>query len=194
MTEESITLWDEGTRPDGLPLPFDSEGVPKDKVTLLGNGIAKGVVYDSYTAGREGLRSTGHALPSLTAMGFPNTIGPVAGNTFLERGDSSIEEMVKETRRGIYVTRFHYTNPVDASKALITGMTRDGTFLIQDGEITGPVKNLRFTQGLMEAFSQASLLGRDWRPYRLSPWLGLGALTVPDAKIDRFRFTGVTEF
>lgn len=188
VTGEMATVWDEGTRPGGLPLAFDAEGVPKERVSLLEEGVAKNVVYDSYTAGKEGRVSTGHALPP------PNPIGPMAVNPFLRTGDSNLDEMIAETKRGIYVTRFHYTNPVDAPKALITGMTRDGTFLIEDGKIVGPVKNLRFTQGIMEAFSGMSLVGRSARPHRFSSWLGIGASTVPPVKIDRFRFTGVTEF
>ncbi|MFQ5837453.1 MAG: TldD/PmbA family protein [Thermoplasmata archaeon] len=188
VTGESITLWDEGTRPEGVPVPFDGEGVPKKRVLLLESGVARGVVYDSYTAGREGKKTTGHALLP------PNPIGPLAMNTFLETGDSSEDEMVAETKRGIYVTRFHYTNPIDAPKALITGMTRDGTFLIENGEIRGAVKNLRFTQGLMEAFAEATLIGKEREPHRYSSWLGVGASTVPPVKIENFRFTGVTEF
>jgi predicted Zn-dependent protease len=188
VTGDAITLWDEGTRPEGIPVAFDAEGVPKERVNLLEEGVARGVVYDSYTAGREGKRSTGHALLP------PNPLGPIAMNTFLKTGDSSLEEMVTETKRGIYVTRFHYTNPVDPTKALITGMTRDGTFLIEDGEIAGPVRNLRFTQGIMEAFQAASLIGRAWKPHRYSSWLGVGASTAPPMRVDSFRFTGVTEF
>ncbi len=188
VTGESVTLWDEGTRPGGLPLAFDAEGVPKEKVMLLEDGVARNVVYDSYTAGREGRKSTGHALPP------PNTTGPLAVNPFLKTGDSDLEEMVADTKGGVYVTRFHYTNPVDAPRALITGMTRDGTFLIENGEIVGSVRNLRFTQGLMEAFSRATLVGKAARPHRFSSWLGIGASTVPPAKIEAFKFTGVTEF
>lgn len=188
VTGEAITLWDWGTRAEGIPVSFDAEGVPKQKVTLLEGGVARGVVYDSYTAGREGKLSTGHALLP------PNPLGPIAMNTFLKTGDSSLEEMVRETKRGIYVTRFHYTNPLDAPKALITGMTRDGTFLIENGEIASPVRNLRFTQGIMEAFQAASLIGREWKPHRYSSWLGVGASTAPAMRVDSFRFTGVTEF
>jgi predicted Zn-dependent protease len=188
VTGGAITLWDEGTRPEGIPVAFDAEGVPKEKVTLLEEGVARGVVYDSYTAGREGKRSTGHALLP------PNPLGPIAMNTFLKTGDSSLEEMVADTKRGIYVTRFHYTNPVDAPKALITGMTRDGTFLIENGEVVAPVRNLRFTQGIMEAFEAASLMGKEGKPHRYSSWLGMGASTAPPMKVDSFRFTGVTEF
>lgn len=188
VTGENVTLWDEGTRPEGLPTAFDPEGVPKQRTTLLEEGIARSVVYDSYTAGREGRESTGHALTA------PNPFGPLAVNPFLQTGDASLEEIVEETRRGLYITRFHYTNPVNPAKAIITGMTRDGTFLVENGEVAGPVRNLRFTQGIMEALEGASLIGRDWNSHRLSSWLGFGATTVPPLRLDRFRFTGVTEF
>lgn len=185
---ENITLWDEGAREEGMPLAFDAEGVPKERVSLLREGVADGVVYDSYEAGREGRRSTGHALPP------PNTLGPLAVNPFLATGDAGLEEMVAETKRGLYVTRLHYVNPVDPKKAVITGMTRDGTFLIEDGELAGAVRNLRFTQGLLEALREVPLLGSEARPHRYSTWLGLGATTVPSMKVERFRFTGATEF
>ncbi len=146
------------------------------------------MVYDSYEAGKDEKASTGHALPS------PNSVGPLAVNPFLETGDASLEEMVAETKRGLYVTRFHYVNPVDPRKAILTGMTRGGTFLIKDGEIAGSARNLRFTQGILEALQQASLVGGEARPHRYSTWLGMGATTVPAMKVDRFRFTGATEF
>ncbi len=188
VTGSHITLWDEGARAEGMPLAFDAEGVPKARVSLLREGAAEGVVYDSYEAGKDEKASTGHALPS------PNSVGPLAVNPFLETGDASLEEMVAETKRGLYVTRFHYVNPVDPRKAILTGMTRDGTFLIKDGEIAGSARNLRFTQGILEALQQASLVGGEARPHRYSTWLGMGATTVPAMKVDRFRFTGATEF
>lgn len=188
VTGEEITVWDEGTRPEGLPLAFDAEGVPKERVALLESGVAKSVVYDSLTAGREDRTSTGHALPS------PNPLGPLAVNPFIKTGAARAEELIEETERGIYVTRFHYTNTVDARKGIITGMTRDGTFLIEKGEITRPVKNLRFTQGLLEALATTNLVGREARPFRYSDWIGLGAATVPALALGTFRFTGITEF
>lgn len=188
VTGEDVALWDDGTDPAGLPVGFDAEGVPKRRVLLLEEGMARSVVHDAFTAGREGTASTGHALPP------PNPLGPIPLHLFLQAGDASLEEMVAETARGIYVTRFHYTNAADPARVLLTGMTRDGTFLIEDGEIGPAVRNLRFTQGALEALGEASLLGRDRRPHRTSSWLGSGATTVPALRVDRFRFTGVTEF
>jgi PmbA protein len=187
ITGENITIWDDGHDPRGLVLPFDFEGVPKQRVTLIENGIARGVVYDSFTAGREeGKVSTGHSLPA------PNTFGPVPLNSFIAPGDATKEEMLASTERGIWVTRFHYTNPVHPVKTVLTGMTRDGTFLIENGQISWPLKNLRFTQSILEAFSRVEMVGAELKLLK-SDW-GSFAVCVPAAKIRDFRFTGTTEF
>jgi predicted Zn-dependent protease len=187
ITGESITIWDDGHDPRGLMLPFDFEGVPKQRVMLIEQGIARGVVYDSFTAGREeGKASTGHSLPA------PNTFGPFPGNLFMAPGQATKEEMLASTERGIWVTRFHYTNPVHPVQTVLTGMTRDGTFLIEDGEIRQPLKNFRFTQSILEAFSRAEMVG-DQLKLVSSGWGGSG-VCVPALKLREFQFTGTTEF
>jgi predicted Zn-dependent protease len=184
---DNITVWDDGYDLRGLALPFDAEGVPKQRVTLIENGVAKGVVYDSFTAGREeGQVSTGHSLPA------PNNMGPIPINLFMAPGQASTRDMLASTERGIWVTRFHYTNPVDPVRAIFTGMTRDGTFLIENGQITRPLKNLRFTQGILEALSQADMLGAELKMIKSD--YGNFSLCVPAAKINEFQFTGTTEF
>ncbi len=186
VTGDKITIWDDGLDPRGIPLPFDFEGVPKQKVVLIESGIAKAVVYDTFTAKREGKGSTGHSLPA------PNTFGPIPINLFMAPGTATKEEMLAETKRGIWVTRFHYTNPVHPVKTILTGMTRDGTFLIEDGRITRPLKNLRFTQSILEAFANADMLGSELKMVK-SDW-GMMATCAPAARIHRFTFTGTTEF
>ncbi|UCC63885.1 MAG: TldD/PmbA family protein [Anaerolineae bacterium] len=187
ITGDNITIWDDGCDPQGLVFPFDFEGVPKQCVTLVENGVAKAVVYDSFTAGREeGKVSTGHSLPA------PNTFGPFPLNLFMAPGTASKEEMLASTERGIWVTRFHYTNPVHPIKTVLTGMTRDGTFLIEDGQIARPLKNLRFTQGILEALGQAEMLGAELKLVKAG-W-GSFATCAPAAKIHEFQFTGTTEF
>jgi predicted Zn-dependent protease len=184
---DNITIWDDGYDPRGLVLPFDFEGVPKQHVTLVKNGVAKKVVYDSFTAGREeGKVSTGHSLPA------PNTFGPFPLNLFMAPGTATKEEMLASTKRGIWVTRFHYTNPVHPVKTVLTGMTRDGTFLVENGKITYPLKNLRFTQSILEAFSRAEMLGSKLKLIKAG-W-GSNAVCIPAAKIHEFQFTGTTEF
>jgi predicted Zn-dependent protease len=179
-----IDIWDDGTDQRGLPIPFDYEGVPKQHVNLIEKGMAKGVVYDSFTAGQADKTSTGHALPA------PNTMGPQPMNLFVGVGDSSLNEMIEDTRRGLLVTRIHYANPLDPKKTLLTGMTRDGTFLIEKGEITSAVKNLRFTQSLLESLDSTKLVGKNLHPVK--SWYG--SSTVPALKVDKFTFTGGTEY
>jgi predicted Zn-dependent protease len=187
ITGENISIWDDGHDPRGLMLPFDFEGVPKQRVVLINRGIAEGVVYDSFTASREeGKVSTGHSLPA------PNTFGPYPMHLFMAPGQSTKEDMLASTERGIWVTRFHYTNPVHPIKTVLTGMTRDGTFLIEEGRITRPLTNLRFNQSILEAFGQAEMLGSELKLVK-SDW-GSTAACVPAAKLHSFRFTGGTEF
>ncbi len=176
---ENVTIWDDGLSPQGMPIPFDFEGVPKQKVVLIENGLAKGVVYDSYTAGKEGKKSTGHALPA------PNSYGPMPLHLFMKEGDSSLDEMIASTERGIYVTRFHYTNVVEPMSTTITGLTRDGTFLIENGKIKGAVKNFRFTNSILKALSQVSMISKDTS--------FCGRARVPALKIDKFTFSGTTQ-
>jgi PmbA protein len=187
IMDPRLSIWDDGLEPTGLPLPFDFEGVPKQRVDLIENGVARGVVYDSYRAGKEeGRTSTGHALPA------PNSFGPLPLNTFFAPGKHALDEMIASTERGIYVTRFHYTRPVEPARVTITGMTRDGTFLVENGELAYPVKNLRFTQSYLEALNHVEMVGSDVRLLRGSS--GLGCYSVPALKLANFTFTGVTEF
>jgi PmbA protein len=187
ITGELITLWDDGHDLSAVPLPFDFEGVPKQKLTLIENGVAKQVVYDSFTAGREESKSsTGHALPS------PNTFGPVPVNLFMATGTATKEEMLAATERGIWVTRFHYTNPLHPVKTILTGMTRDGTFLIENGKISRPLKNLRFTQSILDAFANADMMGSTAKI--MKSMYGSFVTSAPAARIHGFRFTGTTEF
>jgi PmbA protein len=187
VTGEHISIWDDGHDLRGIPLPFDFEGVPKEKVVLIEDGIAKNVVYDSFTANREeGKHSTGHSLPA------PNMLGPIPINLFMATGTVTKEEMLASTERGIWVTRFHYTNPVHPVRTILTGMTRDGTFLIENGELTRPLKNLRFTQSILEALANVEALGRDSKLIK-DEWNSIGTC-VPAARIRGFRFTGTTEF
>ena len=163
--------------------PVDGEGVPKKKKTLIKEGRVseESICYDSFTAGKEGKKSTGHSLPPI--FGFYGRPLPI--NVAVSLGDSSIDEMIEETKRGIFVTRFHYTNPVEPTKAILTGLTRDGTFLIEDGEITAPVKNLRYTDSMLSALREIPMIGANSDIVE-------EAIT-PAVKLEKLRFTGVTK-
>ncbi len=177
---ENITIWDDGYDPRTQLFPFDPEGVNKQKVVFIENGVAKEVCWDSYTAHREGRKSTGHS------SGGTGTWGPYPMNMLLAPGDSTIEEMINNTERGLLVTRFWYTNVLHPIMTTFTGMTRDGLFLIENGKITKPVTNLRFTDNVLDALSNVEMIGKELKLQ--------GIAAVPAMKIKKFRFTGRTEF
>lgn len=177
---ENITIYDDGLDPNFFPLPFDFEGVPRQKVMLIEHGIARGVVHDRSTAARAGVEPTGHATPP------PGTWGPYPMHLKLAPGDATLEEMIASTERGLLITRFHYTNIVHPLRTELTGMTRDGTFLIENGRIARGVKNLRFTQSVLEVLSNVEMIGSSVRIAE--------RCLVPALKIRSFRFSGKTEF
>ena len=189
MVDDKITIYDDGLDPEGLQVPFDFEGMPKQRVTFFEEGVARQVTYDSFTAGREGKSSTGHGLIA------PNTAGPIPINLFMKEGESSLDEMIRSVRKGIYVTRFHYTNVVEPMKAVITGMTRDGTFLIEEGEIKSPIKNLRFTESVLKALSRVSAVSKKRRICSEGTVYSRRFVTgtvAPAIKVDGFNFSGVS--
>jgi predicted Zn-dependent protease len=179
-----VTIVDDGSDRNGLPMSFDFEGVPKQRVTLVEGGICRDVVYDSQTAARAGRSSTGHGLPA------PNPWGPFPLNAVMSAGTTSRDELIGGLDRGLLVTRFHYTNVVHPKLAIITGMTRDGTFLVEGGKIVGPVRNLRYTQSYLDALAGVSAVSSERKCIRGF----LGAAVVPALRIDGWTFTGVTEF
>ncbi|MEX0754465.1 MAG: metallopeptidase TldD-related protein [Actinomycetota bacterium] len=176
----SISIVDDATDPGTIGAPFDFEGVPKRKLDLIRDGVFRQGAYDRRTAKQAGTVSTGHGLPA------PNPDGPLPLHLCLEPGSSTVEEMIAATERGLLVTRFHYTNVVNAIASTITGMTRDGTFLIENGRVVGPVANLRFTQSILEALRDTSLVGTR---AELSGEFFFGVSRVPALKIDRFTFS-----
>ena len=176
----SISIWDDATDPQTLGVAFDFEGVPRQRVDMITRGVFRDGVYDRRTAKQTGKESTGHALPS------PNPDGPFPLNMFMATGDATVEDMIASTQRGVLVTRFHYSNVVNPIESSITGMTRDGTFLIEDGEVAGPVMNFRFTQSILDALSAVSMVGRD---SELASEFFFSASRVPALKIDRFHFS-----
>ena len=189
MVHEKVTIYDDGLDPQGLQVPFDFEGMPKQKVIFFEEGVAKNVTYDSLTAGKEGRESTGHGLIP------PNTEGPIPINLFMQGGESGLEEMIRSVRRGIYVTRFHYTNVVEPMKTLITGMTRDGTFWIEEGEIKNPVKNLRFTESVLKALSRVKAVSQERKICSSGSVYGrrfINGTVAPAIQVDGFNFSGIS--
>jgi PmbA protein len=180
---ELVSIVDDGHDPATLPMAFDYEGVAKERVSLIDHGVCRDVVFDAQTAARAGRASTGHGLPA------PNPYGPFPLNMTMAAGDTPRDELVRGLDRGLLVTRFHYTNPVHPKLAIVTGMTRDGTFYVENGEIKGPVRNLRFTQSYLEALAATSAVSRERRTLKGD----FGGVHVPAIRVDSWNFTGATE-
>jgi predicted Zn-dependent protease len=180
---ELVTIVDDATEPGAMPMAFDYEGVAKQRVVLVERGVCRHVVYDQQTAARGGVASTGHGLPA------PNPYGPFPLNMVMTPGATPRDALVGDMEHGLLVTRFHYTNPVHPKLAIVTGMTRDGTFLVEDGRIVGPVRNLRFTQSYLAALAGVVAVGTERRTLRGD----LGGVLVPPVRIEGWTFTGATE-
>ncbi len=187
IVSRKITIMDDGPNPEGMAAPFDFEGIPKEKVFLINQGVASGMVYDSHYAKLHRRHSTGHALA------YDETEGPLAANLFMAAGDTPYEELISRMDRGIWITRFHYVNGLlNTQEALMTGLTRDGTFLVRKGKVVQAVKNLRFTQSILEAFSRVAAVSRE-RRLIADPAQGFSAAVVPALLIRGFFFTGQTQ-
>jgi predicted Zn-dependent protease len=187
VTGENFTLLDHALDARTIAVPFDVEGTPKQKVTLVERGVARGPVYDRTSAKAMGTRSTGHAAdPSR----YP--AGGHAAHLAMTGGPATREQLIGSVRRGVLITRFHYTNTPDPRAATMTGTTRDGTFLIEDGKITRALANVRYTMSALDLFSGIDLLGpqrlaRDWWSSN-----GMGSIfcLVPPIKVRRATITG----
>ncbi len=186
ITGERATLVDDPYDPRAFGRPFDPEGSPRQRVTLIERGIARGVVHDRRTALKAGAESTGHATPP------PGTEGPLPFSLVLSQGDTALEQLIASTERGILVTRFWYNRVVDAKQTLITGMTRDGTFVIEDGKLTRGLRNLRFNESVLGALERADAWGRDAEP-TVFDYVG-NCVVAPALRVRDFRFTGVSPF
>jgi PmbA protein len=180
LMSELITISDDATARDVFPFPFDAEGVSTQAVHLIDHGVCAGVVYDTPTALRDGVTSTGHSLPQ------PNTWGPLPRHLVMDAGATPWQDMVASVSRGLYITRFWYVRDVHPLRTVITGMTREGTFLIENGRITRPVKDLRFTQSIVGALADVAQVSRE---RRLELGEGESGVLAPWLHINRFTFS-----
>jgi predicted Zn-dependent protease len=173
--------------PDVIGAPFDAEGTARARVAFIAGGRAGQPVCDLATAARLGRESTGHAAPATETLDID---GPGPAHVVLLPGESTVDELVAGVDRGLYVTRFHYVNGLlDTRRATMTGMTRDGTFAIQGGRIGRAVRNLRFTESIVEALGRVGGIGRDVEAVP-THWTPLGAYLAPAVCLRSFRFTG----
>ena len=168
----------------GLGVGFDAEGTNRQRVSLLEKGKAVGPVYDRLHAARAGRASTGHAAP------LGSDSGPVATSLWVGAGTIPQDELVAQLGRGVYVSRFHYVNGLlDPRRALMTGMTRDGTFLVEAGRLGQGIQNIRFTDSLLEALGRTEAVSRERRAIP-TWWSDGGAIVAPSLLVRGFRFTG----
>ena len=181
-----ITIVDDATDRRTVGLPLDAEGAPRRQLTLVREGVLEAVAHDRATALRARTSSTGHALPA------PNPHGPLPTNPLLLPGaDGTVDDLVAGCERGLLVTRFHYVNVKQPRETVLTGMTRDGTFLVEDGRVRRPVTNLRFQQSIIEALAQVDAVSTETRATTelFDAWSATPALALP-----AFRFTSTTSF
>ncbi|NIP43589.1 MAG: TldD/PmbA family protein [candidate division Zixibacteria bacterium] len=157
-------------------MPFGYEGVPRQKVFLIENGIARGVVWNSYYANIAGEKSTGHAHPAY------KTFSPYPKNLVMGEGKSSVEEMIASTERGIYITHFWYVNYLNPMRTMVTGTTLDGTFLIEDGKISKPIVNMRMAQSIQEMLQSCSMISAERQLY---PQYSV-VMLLPYLKVEKF--------
>jgi len=193
---ENITIVDDVYHPLQSGVPYDGEGVGRKRVTLVEKGEVKRVVYARSTAAK--MRSsefagsvgeiavTGHGLP------LPNEIGEIPVNiVFLTPGgEQTVDQMISGTERGILVTRLWYIREVDPYEKMLTGMTRDGTFLIEDGRVKHGIRNFRFNQSIIDMLSNVEAMSHAARASGEESF----DMVVPAMKVRGFNFTEVTKF
>lgn len=184
VMDPQVTILDDGNAPGSLRLPFDCEGTPKQRIVLIDRGTAAGIVYDTVYGARFGHGSTGHAVSTDAAD------GPLPLNLAMAPGQTTTTAMIRACKRGLYIPRFHYVNGLlNPRLALMTGLTREGAFLIKDGALAAPVTTLRFTQSILEAFSRVLGISKE-RRLVADPSSGLGSALVPAMRLASFAFTG----
>lgn len=181
---ENITIWDDAYHPLQSGPAFDGEGMPRQKVPLVDRGVPKNLVYARATAKKMKAKPTGHGFS------LPNEYGEAPMNLVFSGGDQSIDEMVAATERGILVTRLWYIREVDPYEKILTGMTRDGTFLIENGKLAGGIRNFRFNQSVIEMLANVEALGPAVRAAGEESF----EMVVPPMKVRDFHFSEVTKF
>jgi predicted Zn-dependent protease len=181
---KNITLHDDAYHPLQTGAPFDGEGIPRQKILLVDKGVPTNLVFARATARKMKARPTGHGFS------LPNEMGEAPVNLVFGGGTSSVDDMVRSTDRGILVTRLWYIRDVDPYEKVLTGMTRDGTFLVQDGKVAGGVRNFRFNQSVLEMLSNVEMMGAAVRAAGEESF----EMVVPPMKVRDFHFSEVTKF
>ncbi|HLA67429.1 MAG TPA: metallopeptidase TldD-related protein [Acidimicrobiia bacterium] len=181
-----IAITDDPMSPDALGLAFDAEGTPKRTLDLVRAGVTKALVHDRRTALKEGTESTGHAFADAS-------VGPITAGLVIGSGADGVQDMIASVDRGLYVATFNYCRILDPKSQVVTGLTRNGTFMIENGRITGGVTNMRFTQSFVQALGPGRVLGvGDDLRYADSEF-GAGVVRAPSLHLAGWNFTGGAE-
>lgn len=177
--DERVSIWDDATDPRALGLPFDNEGTPKRRVDLVRAGVTTSLVHDRRTARLAGAESTGHGLGQEAAGAYP-------ANLFFGEGEPGTDagDLVAGMERGLVVHDFWYTRILDPKTQVVTGLTRNGVFLVEEGVVTRPVRNLRFTQSFVGALGpgKVAAVAGDARL--------VNGMHVPSVRLTGWNFTG----
>jgi len=195
LFSENLNLIDDGNDENSLTsLPFDGEGVPKERMVLVEGGIPESICYNHYHAQKDGVGSTGHCPHKIDRMDGTIYKNPIPMNQLVLPGDADEMELIEEVNEGLLVTRMHYVTVIDETKAILSGMTRDGTWLIRDGEIQHPVRDLRFMDSMIDVLSKIDLIGNESiKEKKLREHSGLlSSITTPPIKVSSIKFTGQT--
>ena len=183
--DASISLTDDVEHPMSIGIPFDAEGTPKRRVELVRDGVTTSLIHDRRTAKALGAESTGNAVAGA------GPFGALPENLVLRPGSTSRDEMIAAVARGLLVTDFWYTRILDPRTQVVTGLTRNGVWLIEDGRVVRPVTNMRFTQSFLEALSPGNVrsVGSELTLVGGAVF-GLGAYVVPALHLASWNFTG----
>ena len=185
--DEQIDLTDDPLSPGALGVPFDTEGTPKRRLDLVARGVTSGIAHDRRSAKKAGAESTGHGNPQSAVW------GPVAADLVVRDGDESVEDMIAAVDRGLYVATFNYCRILDPKTTVVTGLTRNGTFMIENGKITGAVTNMRFTQSFVGALGSGNVLALGDDSRFADSEFGAGFVRAPSVRLAAWNFTGGAE-
>jgi predicted Zn-dependent protease len=183
--DEAVSLVDDVAHPMATGIGFDAEGTPKRRLELVRTGVTSGLVHDRRTAKALGAESTGNALAGA------GPFGALPANLVLQPGEATPDALVGAVERGLLVTDFWYTRVLDPRTMVVTGLTRNGVWLVEDGRVVRPVTNLRFTQSYLEALSPGAVRGVGSDMTLVSGGIfGFGAYVVPSLHLAAWNFTG----
>ncbi len=182
---ETITVSDDPFDELTMPIPFDLVGYPREKIDLIKDGIIEDGVYDHLTALKYNRKCTGNTLSPEYA-----SFGALPFNLVMKEGDNSVEEIISSTKKGIYISRFHYVNILNPMSVQLTGMTRNGTFLIEDGKLGRAIKNMRFNTSVVDMLKAVDMISKE----RQTKAGFIGATVAPYLRTNNFTFSSKTSF